>query len=51
MQGYPVFRVPTVAPGPTPGRGYVLVGGAIIYSRAALLNFVPCDFEAVVQPC
>jgi hypothetical protein len=51
MRGVPGLQGTDSAPQAHPGRGREPVGGANIFSRAALLKFVPCDFEVVVQPC
>jgi hypothetical protein len=51
MRGYPVYRVPTVVPGLTPGDAANPRVGSTSFSHAAFLNFVPWYFKAIVQPC
>jgi hypothetical protein len=49
MRGYPVLRVPIVAPGPTLGEAANPRVGPTSFSRVTFLSLVRWDFEAVVQ--
>jgi hypothetical protein len=47
--GYPVYSVPTVAPGPTSREAVNPQVGPIPFPYAALMIFILDDFEALVR--
>jgi hypothetical protein len=49
--GVPDLQGTDSGPWAHPWRGCEPAGGASIFSHAPFLNFVPHDFEAVVQRC
>jgi hypothetical protein len=49
-RGYPQFRVPTVAPGPSSGGDTILLVGPKSYWRLACCSCAPVDAVAVGPP-
>jgi hypothetical protein len=49
MWGYPVYRVPTVTPGPTSGEAVNPQVGPISFPHVSFLKFTPDSFTVVVR--